>query len=559
MTTAAGQLASRLLSLESLVGPMCDKELRVASRRRRTYALRAAYVLLLILYVLSNWYWIARLPSGAFGAYGLSRASVLSAHVAERIIWLQFVATQLVAAVLLGSSMGDEARRGTLSVLLTTPITSVHVVAGKLVGGLLQIAVLPAIGLPALAILRLFGGMSWDLVLSTFCITLTAAFFAGALCLWLSTYYRRSYEAISAGAVVYLIAFALLPLVLAALAGAGVIGPPAVNSIIDLANPFRALRASMPDLWRARAATGPGYFFSWPIHCLIMSSAAALILYAATRRIPRAAAGPAPRRRADSRPVRRLRGSPIVYKDHPRALLQWRRHDIVAGIAGVVLCGLLLLGNALQAGRPAAVAGRARPRPLMIYWYYLLRGLWTLVYIRLAIAAAGGVAREKEGGTWSTLLTTPLDETRILAGKAIVALRRIGPLVFTGLALQTVAVLFGAPESKGLVILLYVLSRLASVFFVLAAGLYFGVRLRSTAIAAAVTLGAFFCLNYLVGGSYNPLIVMLTQRAVAAARGFGSSYVLYLSAMFGGALILDIILGSFLLRRARRNVRRFVF
>jgi ABC-type transport system involved in multi-copper enzyme maturation permease subunit len=518
MYTAEASSLLRHLNPWRLAGALSDKELRVASRRRRTYALRVGYIVLLILYVLSTWYWIVRVPRGQLGAFGASRASVLSGYVAHRIIWLQFTASQLVAAVLLGSSMRDETRRGTLDVLLTTPITSVHVVAGKLLAGLLQIVLLPAIGLPVLAILRLFGGLPWDLALATFCITLTAAVFAGALCLWLSTYYRRSHEAISAAAVVYLLVFVVAPLVLAASASAGAINPVTARSLIDLTNPFRALSAAMPDLWRA-PAPGPGYFFSWPSHCLIMIGVGLLVLYAATRRIRRTALEPVPRRSVLYRPIRRLRGAPIVFRDLPGGLLRWDKRDLLVGMVGVILCGLLLLGKAIDAAQVSRVARQAQASRLMIYWYYLMRGLWMLVFIRVAIAAAGGVAREKEGGTWPLLLTTPLSERHIVTGKAIAALRRCGPLFFAALGVQTAAVLIEGSELKGLIVLLYALSRLASVFFLVAAGLYFGVRFRSTAVATAVTLGAFLVLNYLLGGSYNPLIGALMQKVITATRG----------------------------------------
>ncbi len=135
-----------------LVGPLSDKELRVASRRGRSYALRSGYLVLLCVLMLSAWYQTVG-RQAVRAAFGTSRASVVSTEVAYRVILFQFAAAQLVAALALSSSIGDEMRRGTLGVLLTTPITSVHIVAGKLLSGLLQIVLLLGVGLPALAAL----------------------------------------------------------------------------------------------------------------------------------------------------------------------------------------------------------------------------------------------------------------------------------------------------------------------------------------------------------------------------------------------------------------------
>ncbi len=66
------------------------------------------------------------------------------------------------------------------------------------------------------------GGLSWTEVFAAFWVTLTAALFAGAVSLLLSTYYRHSFQAISAGAVAYVVLFAGLPFVAACLAAAGV-------------------------------------------------------------------------------------------------------------------------------------------------------------------------------------------------------------------------------------------------------------------------------------------------------------------------------------------------
>jgi ABC-type transport system involved in multi-copper enzyme maturation permease subunit len=538
-----------------LLGPFSEKELRVVSRRRRHYALRAGYVVLLSLIMLSAWYAVLGWQRAGMMAVGVSRASDVSLQVALRVLCFQFAATQLVAAVMLSSSISDEMRRGTLSVLLTTPITRVHIAAGKLLAGLLQVVLLLAISLPALAILRLQGGISWDLVFRGFCITLTAAVFAGALSLWLSTYCRHPYEALSAGAVIYLLLFAGLPLAATGLASIGVLSASAADALLDAISPFRALGAALPQMMSAGAAT-PTRVFPWPLHCLVMTALAGILLGLFVRRVRRVAAGELGAKVERFRPLRSVRGRPVAWKENPEGPWVWRRSNVAAVVAAVVLCALMvLMGMGGTAGRgifPAAYRNYV--------YHYVLGGFWLLVLLRLAVSAAGSVTREKESGAWPVLLLTPLSNGRIVCGKAVGALRRNTVLLLAFFAVQTCAILVEGSGPRGVAAVFYALSRLASVVFILTMGLYFGVRLKTTTAAAAATIAAYLCVNYLVAGSYNPLFALLSRKIFASAGGWGNNVIIvYLAVLMGGAFILDTVLSVFLLRRAIRNVRRYVF
>ncbi len=376
--------------LRQLIGPLSDKELRVASRRVRSYALRTGYIILLCILMLSAWYQIVGRPNAGV-AFGVSRATVVSTQVAGRILLFQFIAAQLVAALMLCSSIGDEMRRRTLGVLLTTPITSVHIVAGKLLSGLLQIVLLLATGLPALAVLRIFGGLSWGDAYAAFWITLTAAIFAGALSLLLATYYRHPFQAISVGAVVYLVLFVGMPFVAACLVTAGILNPPVTLSVLDLTNPFRALNGVLPRTWPV-PARGAGYFFSWPIHCLIMAGMTVVVSCVSVRRIRRLSVGGLSSTARKSDTIHRLHGSPVAWKEDPAGRLL-RRSTLLIAIIVLLVCVLILVMKVSPSS------------PLWVYQYYGLGGLWLVVFLRLAMSAAGGITREKESGAWPVLLT----------------------------------------------------------------------------------------------------------------------------------------------------------
>lgn len=527
-----------------LMGPLSDRELRVASRRGRSYALRSAYILLLCVLMLSAWYSIVGLLSRAPAAFGVSRASVMSTCVASRIIWFQFVSAQLIVAVTMSMSITDEMRRGTLSVLLTTPIRSVHIVLGKMLAGLLQIVLLLAISLPALAVLRLQGGVSWDQVHAGFCITLSASVFAGALCLLLSTRYRHPYQVISTGATVYFIAFAILPTVLAIWTSTPGAARAATWSLLDLASPFYALYKVDPQM--RFAAAGAVRSFPWPSHCLILSALTTLMLCVSTWRIRRAAMGMSSTRNEAFTPVARVYGAPVAWKDaHDRPWYR-RRRDIVLAVVILGLCCLIMAARA----------------PVAQYLYYVDGAFWLVVLLRLAISAAGGITREKESGAWPILLTTPLDDRQIVRTKMMAALRQNAIVILAGLAVHIGFIVsvgaVGPPYARVIYSSVPAFSRTISVLFVVCAGLYFGARMKTTTAAAAAAFGAHLCLNYFVGGQLTGMVVRLLWNP---GRTSGSFQVLYaLSLVMGvGLALLNVALGILLLWRAIRNVRRYVF
>ncbi|MHC4628124.1 MAG: ABC transporter permease subunit, partial [Planctomycetota bacterium] len=289
MTSRAISLVSDFLDPVRLIGPIFDKELRVSSRRRRNYFLRFAYVAVLGIFILSVWYSVFSVQGSNSPLYTASRLSSVARQVISAIVWFQFISAQLVAVVMLGSSISDEVRTGTLGVLMTTPINSFQVVAGKLLGKLLQVTLLLAISLPLLAIVRVFGGVPWDYVASSVCITLTATLLAGALSLLLSMNYRHGYTVILVTVMIYVVFLGALPGLFNLLAVEGIFffDRQTTQSLLALTNPFVAFAASNAMFLQR----GVPSFFSWPLHCLLMLAVTVVFIAAAVWRVRKAALG----------------------------------------------------------------------------------------------------------------------------------------------------------------------------------------------------------------------------------------------------------------------------
>ncbi|UCG48943.1 MAG: ABC transporter permease, partial [Phycisphaerales bacterium] len=343
MVHALVNFSQPLAELARLAGPILDKELRVSSRRRRNYALRSAYVVLLCLFIIYVWLVTTRFAGPASASFRASRMALAGRRIITAVIWFQFVAAQLMAIVILSTSISGEIRQRTLSLLMTSPINSLQIVAGKLFSGLLQVMLLAAISLPLLAIIRVLGGVLWGSVVSGLCITLTATLLAGSISLLLSTICRQAYTVVVTVMIMYFVAFGASSALINLLGSYGLLSTTLTDILLYVLNPFGALLAALSATRTAAVVS------LWPVHCAAMLSASAAVLSLAVLRVRKAALGRAFRaasKAKDYSPVKRLTGAPVVWKEMRKRCLGYRRAKSVF-LAVVVALGsiALLLGT----------------------------------------------------------------------------------------------------------------------------------------------------------------------------------------------------------------------
>ncbi len=206
----------QILSMNWLFGPIFDKELRVSSRRRRNYVLRFAYLLLLMFFMVLIWLDTVRSQSYYnSNVYYISRMAQAGRAIVVSLVWFQFITLSLVAIAMLSTSISEEIYSRTLGTLMTTPISSLQIVAGKLFSKLLQLILLLAISLPLLMVVRVLGGVPWMYVVSSVCITLVTIIFVGTLTIFFSAGGRRSYAIMLKTLLVILALYWLIPWVVA--------------------------------------------------------------------------------------------------------------------------------------------------------------------------------------------------------------------------------------------------------------------------------------------------------------------------------------------------------
>jgi ABC-type transport system involved in multi-copper enzyme maturation permease subunit len=477
-------------ALRWLTGPIFDKEMRVSSRRRRSYVLRFVYIGLFTFMVAVLWAdRVAQTTTpGYTSVYQVSRMASAGQQIITAVLWFQFLAAQVLAIVMLSTSISDEIYKRTLGTLMTTPIGSFQIVIGKLASKLLQIVLLLAISLPLLAVVRVFGGVPWGYLLCGLCVTLTAVVFVGSLSLFFSIFTRRAYTAILEAIVATGFLFGFVPMILVLLISPK--GPSgSLMSVLSYTNPYVMMAVATQSLYSARA----GGYASWPLHCAVMLGVSSLLLLLAMIFVRKAALrqavgatprgcrdlsgqarGPAPTN------IRRVVGPPVLWKERRSPLLGKRK--VTQIVAALVILGALVLTYWLGAREHAL----REPEIHVVYTVVFLGAglLFTMVLPATCITA------ERESQTWPLLLTTTVGTWEILWSKFVGALRRCLPAWLLLFGHVAVFVALGIIHPIALVqlgiLVVWIL------LFLTSTGLYFSTRLRhtTTAVIANMALAA---------------------------------------------------------------------
>ena len=406
------------INLSWLTGPIFDKELRVASRRKRYYYLRSGYIGLLMILMTSIWGMNVNINQSTTAVFLTSRMAIVGIATVTSIAWLQFIVAQLLAAVLLSTAISDEIYRNTLAVLMTTPITAFQVVIGKIISKLLMVILLLAISFPLLAIVRVFGGISWDFVVLSFCVTLTAAIFTASLSLLLSIFSRKSHSVLLRLILILTVLYAAIPGIAAVLRIQSVSIPSFIDWIIYYGNPFLVMGIYTRN---AVAPTAVPVSLTWPIHCAVMLAGTVLMVFLSvilvSKRRFQTASGPKPLILRSSGNIRPVTKDPIRWKELNSG--STRRNRILE-LASKLIPVVAVIGIYLY----CIVQNSLRHSEIHVAF---VLGYFFLALLRIALSSSASIVSEKEARTWPILLTTPLENSQIVKGKIIAAIMKARP------------------------------------------------------------------------------------------------------------------------------------
>jgi len=511
-TSALYSFVCKALSLSWLTGPIFDKELRVSSRRKRNYTLRLIYVILLTFFITIVWLSVAK--SEGSSAFQKSRSALAGKTIVTTIITFQFIATQIIAVIMLSTSISDEIYHRTLGLLMTTPIGSFQIVMGKLFSKLLQIILLLAISLPMLAIVRIFGGVPWNYVLSSLCITLTAVIFAGSLSLYFSINNRRAFVVIIKTVVTLGVLYFFIPTISTVLlqprwSSATLFRNPATVLPLLIAlvhvNPFGAMSINTAIMISPAASamlpfapTGISILY-WPIHCMFMLGASALLIAVSVKVVRKVALRQAvgqvesvtnqmrakkskksSRRHAEqselSGVIRRVTDSPVLWRELRAPMIQGAEgRNSIIGLAITIIALLITYGTCEK------YLDEAFTQMSYVLMFTVIGSVFTI------ILSATSITSEKETRSWPILLATSMDDWHILLGKAIGVFRRCLPiwLLLAGHILLFICRRYIHP----IAILHMPIFVTGLIVFLTGTGLYFSARFKRTTSAVIASFG----------------------------------------------------------------------
>jgi len=477
----------------NFLGPIFEKELRTSARHRRIFFLRSLYVVAIALAVGLFWYGEVGHKHGQSGLDALAGSNQLGIQLLCTIGVVQFIALQIISPVLTSTAISDEINRGTLGSLMMTPITGFQIVMGKLFSKLLTLLLLVSTSLPLLAVMRVFGGIEWNLVLSLVGLTLCAAVFAAALGLVFSIYHKKAFPAIFMTYVTLLGIYLLVPL----LAGGGFSGNfNGLNRMAQFAyfNPFTSLA------WLVEKAQNPGIMLTRStvmIHplcqcILLLLATLMLVTFAAfiVRRVAlRLAAGEPVLMSAKAIPpvvtpvteiihletIRPVGNDPVLWREIHTPFMGTRNRRLFIILFTVGAFGLTYL--------------HTWPNIRHEYTHVLYTETFLLMtLIVAAVLPAVTITGEKEASTWEILLATPLSARRIVAGKVKGALQRIVPLSVFFFGHGILFTLLGYIHPLALIHMALVIS--GPVVFLVGSGVYISSRLKHTTNAVLVNIVA---------------------------------------------------------------------
>jgi ABC-type transport system involved in multi-copper enzyme maturation permease subunit len=280
------------------------------------------------------------------------------------------------------------------------------------------------------------------------------------------------------------------------------------------ANPYLMLKLNTEVMLNPGIAGGVS--FSWPIHCSIMLTVSAFVLFGCVRRVRKVALAQAsgrldmiarlrhlkvvkPATKTVTTPskarIRRVKGPPVVWKEL-KSRISSREKLIVVVIIGLEV--VMILAMYLF---PVIANAFGWEETHMIYiWIFMGLGMFSAT-----IFPSTCITSEKESRSWPLLLTTTLNDWQILFGKFVGVLRRS---MFVWLLLFFYVILFWAFQYVGPLALIHIiLIIIGTIVFLSGTGFYFSSRLKHTNEAVITNIA----LAVSIWGLLPLLLEFLTQ------------------------------------------------
>ena len=279
------------------------REMRTRMRGRRAAVVITVYLLLLS--GIGGWM-IYTQHQDLRSGFNAGAASTMGLQIFATLSMFQLFLVVFIVPGLTGAAISGERDRQTLDLLLSTQVSALWIVLGKILASLSYIFLLLLAALPLFSMVFLFGGVSPGQIALAFVISLVSALTLGAIGVFLSVLMRRG----STGTVltyavtfVLLIGTPILSIFIGMSIDSGGTIPPEV--IIPLAlNPLAALAsATMPSLMPDAPLLGTSQFGGsgglrlWHISLMVDATLIVLFVFLASTMLRPGLPRPLTRRR----------------------------------------------------------------------------------------------------------------------------------------------------------------------------------------------------------------------------------------------------------------------
>jgi ABC-type Na+ efflux pump permease subunit len=264
-----------------LVGPIFMREAMTAPRRVRHYMNRAGYAAGLFLLMWTAWQAVVGFQR-VDSAGDIARFGGMLFHLLSIV---QLALALVFAPIMAGSSISAEKDRRTFVLLLMTDLTNCEIVMGKLLGSLLQMAVMLAAALPIFMLCLLLGGASPEQVAKVFAVTAATALASGSLGILIASWREKTFQTLALTVLIIVLYFTAVVGVFgeSQLMGQGVAGligdarPLGISASVwrGMLNPFEAIAAAMDP--RAPTEFVPFGHVEWAFVAAMLAITVALI------------------------------------------------------------------------------------------------------------------------------------------------------------------------------------------------------------------------------------------------------------------------------------------
>jgi ABC-type transport system involved in multi-copper enzyme maturation permease subunit len=411
-------------------GPVFVYEWLTTTRRWQLYAIRAAFVALILVGMILIWHNVVRFdrPGQAVSIQQMAR---YGEAFYETVSSIELTLVLLVAPAATAGAVCLDKARGTLEHMLATDLSNAEIVLGKLGVRLAPVLGLVACVLPITALSGLLGGIDPDALFGSFLVAIGCAVLGCSLAIALSVWGRKTHEVLM---LTYLILILWLssPVLMELVAFSLGASPPP-----------RAATGPWGTLWQCAELSNPYYLdyapytepgrVGWTNYLAFLGGCLAgsgLFVGLATWRVrgvalKQAGRPAAPRRRwwvprlprlawLPQLPGPSLEGNPVLWREWHRS-----KPSRFLRVAWLLYSGLGVLWVLLAL--QIATSGRRGEEEIGgMNMFQVVVGL-----LLVSVSAATSLAEERVRGSLDVLLSTPLSTRSILVGKWWGAFRQV--------------------------------------------------------------------------------------------------------------------------------------